>query len=578
MNSLHDDKVDQLLTRLDELVRWRPGAKGQYQDLHSAVARLKGSANHIILGRRGSGKTRLLDELKHAVEGENTIVVTIGAEDFKELTYPDILIQILRSFLKEFQAILGHRPRLFSRHWWLNLKGAVVHPILWAERKGSTRSTKADVRKLLSELDLMLGESEELDAEYFRTTGSSSRQVESGGASAETTGFNTQVSATEETATSESLQRKLSQREVKRIKVERLLSDFKALLTSVCSHLGSRIILAVDDFYFIRRPDQPQVVDYVHRICKDTNAYLKIATIKHRSELFAHASVSRGVVPGHEIQPIALELPLGQYDSITSFLKSIWRAICSEVGIHESEALFMGGGFEQAVLASGGVPRDFLGIAKASILIAKERDERAVGKRRINEAARQYTEETKFPELRVDVGEDEELVYLLLYDIVRFARDEKRKNCFHIDIDRLAKLPEVHTLLDALVDSRLLHLITDNTSNARRAGRFAAYLLDVGLYGHPERRGENAVEEVQFWVRDAAGRLKNLDRSPVYPLRSFDELRGKAADLASKNMSVKKSLLPSEEPQEPATSQLDLVFPASGNGNVSELEGPPGQT
>ena len=114
MTSLQDSKVDLLLTRLDELVRWRPGAKGQYQDLHSAVARLKGSANHIILGRRGSGKTRLLDELKRAVLGEKTIVVTIGAEEFKELTYPDILIQILRSFLREFQTILEHRPFLLQ--------------------------------------------------------------------------------------------------------------------------------------------------------------------------------------------------------------------------------------------------------------------------------------------------------------------------------------------------------------------------------------------------------------------------------------------------------------------------------
>jgi hypothetical protein len=574
MSSLQDDKVDLLLTRLDELVRWRPGAKGQYQDLHSAVARLKGSANHIILGRRGSGKTRLLDELKRAVAGEKTIVVTIGAEDFKELTYPDILIQILRSFLREFQTILAYRPRLLSSPWWRKLLGTVSHPILNAERRKATSAIRTDVKKLLTELDSMLTESEELDAEYLRASGSSSRQAAAGELAGKIPGLEATATATDERGETESSERKLKQREVKRIKVERLLGDFKSLLTSVCKHLDSRIILAVDDFYFIRRSDQPQVVDYVHRICKDTNAYLKIATIKHRSELFAHATVSRGVVPGHEIQPIALELPLGQYDSITSFLRSIWRAICSEVGIADGETLFMGGGFEQAVLASGGVPRDFLGIAKASILIARERNERAVGKRRINEASRQYTEETKLPELQVDVGEDEELVYLLLYDIVRFARDERRKNCFHIDIDRLTQLPDVHNLLDALVDSRLLHLITDNTSNARRAGRFAAYLLDVGLYGHPERRGEKAIEEVQFWVRDASGRLKNLDRSPVYPLRTFAELRNKAAVISSQKVAIRESILPAEEQQEPTATQLDLLFPASAGNDASETARP----
>ena len=220
----------------------------------------------------------------------------------------------------------------------------------------------------------------------------------------------------------------------------------------------------------------------------------------------------------------------------------------------------MGGGLNKAVLASGGVPRDFLGIAKASVIIARERNEQAVGKRRINEASRQ-TEETKFPELRVDVGENEELVNLLLYDIVRFARDEKRKNCFHIDIDRLTHLPEIHNLLDALVDSRLLHLITDSTSNARRAGRFAAYLLDVGLYGHPERRGEKAVEEVKFWVRDASGRLKNLDRSPVYPLRTFDEMKEKAALISSGKLPLKDYLLPPTISRKLALTSWKSSFP-----------------
>lgn len=566
MSNLQDKTVDQLLTRLDELVRWRPGAKGKYQDLHSAVARLTGSANHIILGRRGSGKTRLLDELKRAVAKENSIVVTIGAEDFKELTYPDILIQILRSFLREFAKIMEKHPLLFSADWWKDIKSYIAHPIVTHANMRHTDGISSEVNRLLSSLDKMLDESDELDAEYSSSSEKSSKNSESGEISPKAVGVNGKLSASHENAENEISARKLRQREEKRIKVERLLGDFKALLTEVCNSSGARIILAVDDFYFVRRCDQPKIIDYVHRICKDTQAFLKIATIKHRSELFAHDQVSRGVVAGHEIQPIALELPLGQYDSISSFLGSIWRSVCNEVEISDGDSLFMGGGFEQAVLASGGVPRDFLGIAKASIIIARERNERAVGKRRINEAARQYTEQTKLPELRVDIGESaesEELITLLLYDIVRFARDEKKKNCFHIDIDRLEKLPELGNLLDALVDSRLLHLITDNTSNARRTGRFAAYLLDVGLYAHPERRGDNCVEEVQFWVRDASGRLKNLERSPVYTLRTFEELKEKSAVLASKKVSIKEALLPTEEVQTGGPSQLEFLFPPS---------------
>jgi len=114
---LGDPQVDALLTRLDELVRWRPGMQGLYLDPHSSLARIQGAANHVILGRRGSGKTRLLDEFTRTAS-EETYVVSFGAEDYKELTYPDILIQILRSFLREFQLILSHRPIFISSEWW----------------------------------------------------------------------------------------------------------------------------------------------------------------------------------------------------------------------------------------------------------------------------------------------------------------------------------------------------------------------------------------------------------------------------------------------------------------------------
>jgi len=565
METLQDSKIDALLPRLDELVRWRPGAKGEYQDLHSAIARLRGSANHIILGRRGSGKTRLIDELKRAVSKENTVVITVGAEDFKELTYPDILIQILRSFLREFRIVLLTSPRVLTANWWEQWLSAIQHPIGFVEQRSSRRRLAGEVKILLDQLDKLLAESEEVEAEYAEARAMALRQNEIVQVAGKTGLVDGTAGATDERESKSSSERKLRQRELKRITVERLLGDFKALLDGVCKHLNSRVVLAVDDFYFVRRTDQPKVVDYVHRICKDTDAFLKIATIKHRSELFTHDAVSRGVVLGHEIQSINLELPLGQYESINKFLRSIWRAVCQEVGIHEPESIFMGGGFEQAVLASGGVPRDFFGVTKAAILIARERGERAVGKRRINEAARQYTEETKLPELKVDIGQDEDLVYLLLYDIVRFGRDDRKKNCFHIDIDRLRQQPEMQNIVDALVDSRLLHLITDNTSNARRAGRFAAYLLDVGLYGHPERRAEAAVEEVQFWVRDDAGRLKNLDRSPVYPLRTFEELRQKSSLVTSHGAAIRDALLPREETTESSAggrpTQLELVFP-----------------
>ena len=196
----------------------------------------------------------------------------------------------------------------------------------------------------------------------------------------------------------------------------------------------------------------------------------------------------------------------------------------------------------------------FCGVVKLAISIARERNEDAVGKRRVNEAARQYAEDAKLPEIKRDTGDESDTHELLLYDIIRFVRDTKKKNCFHINLDELGREPALHTLVDSLVDVRLLHLISDNTTNARRAGRFAAYLLDLGLYGHPERRGENSVEEVPFWERDSAGRLKHLERSSVYPLRTLASIRESMEAIRSAGVRIPELILPHEESVTPNDS------------------------
>ncbi|MDE2677216.1 MAG: hypothetical protein OXI76_04840 [Gemmatimonadota bacterium] len=496
-----------------------------------------------------------MDELRRSSHDTDDHVVSVGAEDHKELTYPDILIQILRTFLREFSEKL-QSPQRWSGRWFGQIAKRVRHPLIAANTEQERANLVAEVTTLARVLDDLLPQSEELDATYstkesraHAATDRIDATVSAGGAAI---GGGTQVA----TSAKEGVERTLSQRERKRVKVERQLPDFKHILTRVSRFLGGRIFLCVDDFYYIRKPDQPPVADYIHRICKDTQAFLKVATIRHRSELYRHGDVTRGVVFGHEVQKIDLDLPLGQFDTVEHFLQGIWEEVCRETKTDQN-GVFKGEGFAHAVLASGGVPRDFFGVIKYAANLAGTRGEVAIGKLRVSEAARRYTEDTKFPELFEGSGQDS-LLELLIADITRFARDLHRRNCFHIDLDELDRNPEMRSIVEALVDGRLIHLISDNTTNARRSGRYAAYLLDVGLYAHPQRRGRRAIEEVKFWETDPAGRLKNLERSPVYPLRGLKQLeearRRQSTELGS-------YLFPPSD----AASQEDMQMDFSGS-------------
>ena len=556
-----------LLTRLEELSRWREGAQGRYRDAIGALPRIKGATNHIILGRRGSGKTRLLDELKRSAESAGDYVISIGAEDHKELTYPDILIQILRTFLREFDETL-RPPTQWSAPWWTDVRQRLRHPFATSTTSRERATLVTTVRQLSRLLEDLLAQSEQLTAVYSTQRSHAHEQRSQASVALSPDSMSIGAGTQAVTAEEKNAHRVVSQREWKRDKVERQLLDFKHLLRRVSAFLGGNIFLCVDDFYFIRMDDQPPVADYIHRICKDSRAFLKIATIRHRSALYRRGELIRGVVFGHEVQIVDLDLPLGQFDAVTRFLEGIWQEVCRETETHPA-GIFKGEGFSQAVLASGGVPRDLFGVIKSAANLAGIRGESAIGKIRVNEAARSYTEDTKYPELFED-SSDGTLIQLLIMDIVRFVRDEQRRNCFHINLDELEKKPKMRALVEAIVDGRLIHLISDNTTNARRAGRYAAYLLDVGLYAHPQRRGDRAIEEVKFWETDRAGRLKNLERSPVYRLRNVEDL-ARAVDEGSSEGLGKNYLFPASGSADEDAVQLEIferLLPSQSDDNV----------
>ena len=167
MPSISDERYAQLLTRLDELVRWRPGEPGQYVNPHDHLNRVSASANHIIRGRRGSGKTRLLDELARLPDNrDQATVITVGMEDYKQLNYPDILIQVLLAFLDKFRKRLNPKPEVLSRPWWARNLYPIAHPLGTYRTRLSAKQLTARVGTLIHDLDDLYSQSAMRTAEY----------------------------------------------------------------------------------------------------------------------------------------------------------------------------------------------------------------------------------------------------------------------------------------------------------------------------------------------------------------------------------------------------------------------------
>jgi hypothetical protein len=66
----------------------------------------------------------------------------------------------------------------------------------------------------------------------------------------------------------------------------------------------------IDDFYLINPADQPDVIDYLHRLLRDTDLYLKVATIRHRTRLLRTAPLHVGVQEDQDVDGFNLDQTL----------------------------------------------------------------------------------------------------------------------------------------------------------------------------------------------------------------------------------------------------------------------------
>ena len=68
--------------------------------------------------------------------------------------------------------------------------------------------------------------------------------------------------------------------------IDARLADYKAAIQEALSESGARFaVYIVDDFYLVNPKHHAEVIDYLHRLLRDTDLYLKVGTIRHRTRL-----------------------------------------------------------------------------------------------------------------------------------------------------------------------------------------------------------------------------------------------------------------------------------------------------
>ena len=485
---MSDDALSDLLTLIRDSFRVRVNHEPAYVDVAGHLARVRSSQHQIIFGRRGSGKSCLLVHFHRNAEtlyGAHSIY--LDADEIKQLRYPDLLIRLL---LSVFRHLPGAERRLVQR---------------------LLRRPATPLQRSIAELQELL---DRADTERVIESREASSEARSG-VSARIPGFAVSL---DETASRG--QRRTSEFEASKIDVlERHLQDYKQVVGSALGEHGIPMgALIVDDSYLLRRSEQPDVIDYLHRLLRGTNLYLKIGTIRHRTTLKRFGDQFIGVELTQDIESLDLDRTLEDLPKTQAYLSGILDRLGERVGLPTVTGTYVSiDGAFALTLASGGVPRDYLSIFVEAVEEARERGAtRWITPTHVYKGAARVSYQQKLQGLRSDVGSEVTELEALFQDLYTFCIHERKKTAFLSSQDEVGDHEREHELIQQLTDFKLIHVVEPDTSAASgRPGRYEAYTLDAASYMEPRRRG---IEIVEFWKTDDQRRKVGLREAPVYSL------------------------------------------------------------
>lgn len=477
-----DAHLDELVDLIRDTFRIREDHRPLYIDVAGHLSRLSAFQHQVVFGRRGSGKSSLL--LHHHFSVADTpdrLSIYLSTDEIKRLPFPDILIRLL---LAIFEAIAGATQT-------------------GRRRRSSLLDVADELRNLLSEATTR-HVTEETRAELKSSVEGMLRT------SLVSAGGNRESLAAEGT-TSEFVEEKLAV-------LEKRLQDYKDAIRTALLDSGLRCLYVIlDDFYLIQRPVQPDVIDYLHRLLRGTPAYLKVGTVRHRTALSRREEQFIGVEPFQDVEEIDLDYTFQNIEATTHYLREVVDAAARQVGLSsftesylEPEVLYA------LVVASGGVPRDFLNILVEVLTNIRRETEPLITLANVRDASGRHGYLTKFLNLHDDVGRDEAgTLEFLFYDLRRFCLQELRRTVFLVMKDETVHSPQEYDLLLQLMDFKLIHIVSHDVLLPDRPGRVTAFALDYSTYSSLPIDEVNVVD---FRRMDTGAWSRGITGAPVYPL------------------------------------------------------------
>jgi len=499
---MEPENLRKLRTVITENLRVQRGGADPvpYIDVGNVLGDVAARQNHAIFGRRGCGKTLLLH---HSAAGLATGVkpIYLNCEDFKKHSFPNVLIEILDALFSELEK----------------------HLTGWFGRKKRSKDLIADIRTHLNDLR----EKDDRQQRQVRESeAAGTKDQYKAGAALASKGASLGVTADLFDYAHRETERTYTQHEDKIRKLDTWLPRLKSEIREFFSISSSvkAVFLQIDDFYHLARADQPLVIDYIHRLCKDLPLYFKIATLRHVSALYAdRAGQPVGAQERHDYQPIDIDFTFGDFRRTVDQNRKIFTEFGRLSGIPavDIDALFKGQGFERLVLAGGGVPRDclslFLEVLEA---VQPPAGDGRIGKDDVRILSRANFER-RIEELKQDSeGVEQRALIRGIYVLRQFCVVERKTNVVLVSEAVLQQNTEIRALLYRLLDYRIIHSAGTALTHKSQSGTYHAFVIDIGCYAHM-RVLDQKFTEIDLTDAEAKEKMRS---APILDEKAFSVL------------------------------------------------------
>lgn len=500
MSSIPNEKIRLLRRKIQESLRVQLGTDGiKYIDASNNMDDASSKQNHVIFARRGCGKTLLLHSSAE-ISAEFIGVVYLNCEDFKQHSFPNVLIEILKSiFLEIDKNIVG---------WF-----------------GKKKNSKQIIKQIIEKLKSIQSEQDEVSenikaTDAYNTSDSANLEAALGGKLINLKGGakSSEERKAEIEKTYTLYRKKLEKLELWIPELKRNIRDFIELSTKRKS-----IFIQVDDLYHLKRTDQAFVVDYIHRLCKDVPMFFKIATLRHASVLYIDRQGQPiGAQERHDYQSVNIDYTFNEFSKTESQNWIILQSFATSVGMSDVElnSLFKGEGFARLVMSGGGVPRDVLSLFLEILSQTDLEKDGKIGKDEVRLLSKANFEK-RIEELKHDSQNDEQLALLRGIYLIKTFCLEKQTNVFLIKEQELQENEIWRALIYRLLDYRIIHnCATTLTHKSTTDGSYSAFAIDIGAYAFM-RKHQDRFKEIDVSLKDAKDRMRSM---PILNPDSFGEL------------------------------------------------------